>query len=302
MRLLTTVTSETEAKTLGDALFADGIPTTVQPTRDGGFAVWVQDEDRMDRAQAFLSRFDPGSERFEAMAKEARTKRREEEKADEKLRARTEKIRRQIEARQSMKIGPVTAGLMGICVIVFLLTGMGDDTQAVSLLTFTPLEFVKGGVYPGSVSAIWEGQPWRLVTPMFLHFGLLHIAFNLWWLKDLGTAIERVFSSRYLLGLVLAIAVFSHILEYLMSGPRVFGGMSGVVYGLFAFIWIRGRLDSSFPYRIPQQLVTFMMIWLALGFTGWVGPIANWVHSGGLIVGIVWGVLSSGYLKRKLGR
>ena len=45
-----------------------------------------------------------------------------------------------------------------------------------------------------------------------------------------------------------------------------------------------------------------MMIWLALGFTGWVGPIANWVHSGGLIVGIAWGVLSSGYLQRKLGR
>ena len=78
--------------------------------------------------------------------------------------------------------------------------------------------------------------------------------------------------------------------------------MSGVVYGLFAFIWIRGRLDPSFPYHMPQQLVTFMLIWLGLGFTGWVGPIANWVHSGGLIVGALWGVSSSGDLRRKLRR
>ena len=302
MRLLTTVKNEAEAKTLGDALYADGVATTIKETQDGTYAVWVQDEDRMEQARALLGGFDPDSERFGEMAKQARVQRRQEAKVDEKLRARTEKIRKQIEARQNMRIGPVTAVLMAICVLVFLYTGMGDNTQAVALFTFTPLEFVKGRVYPGDVSAIWQGQPWRLLTPMFLHFGLLHILFNLWWLKDLGTAIERVFSSRYLLTLVICIAAFSHILEYTISGPRVFGGMSGVVYGLFAFIWIRGRLDSSFPYRIPQQLVTFMLIWLGLGFTGWVGPIANWVHSGGLIVGAAWGVFSSGYLGRKLRR
>jgi len=302
MRLLTTVPTETIARTLGDALYADGVPTTVKETRDGEFAVWVQDEDRMEQARAFLNGFDPSAPRFEEMAKRARSERRAQEKADDRLRSRTEKIRRQIESRQNMRIGPVTAVLMGICVVVFLFTGMGVDTQAVSWLTFTPIEIVNGRAYPGDVSAMWQGQPWRLLSPMFLHFGLLHILFNLWWLKDLGTAIERVFSSRYLLILVVSIGAFSHVLEYAIEGPRTFGGMSGVVYGLFAFIWIRGRFDPSFPYRIPPQLVTFMMIWLALGFTGWVGPIANWVHSGGLIVGAAWGVISSGVIQRRLGR
>ena len=302
MRLLTTVKNEAEAKTLGDALYADGVPATIKEMRDGEYAVWVQDEDRMEQARAFLSSFDPNATRFEEMAKQARAQRRQEAKADEKLRARTDKIRKQIDARQNMRIGPVTTVLMVTSVLVFLYTGMGDKTQAVALFTFTPLEFVKGRVYPGDVSVIWHGQPWRLLSPMFLHFGLLHILFNLWWLKDLGTAIERVFSSRYLLTLVLCIAVFSHILEYVVSGPTMFGGMSGVVYGLFAFIWIRGRLDPSFPYHIPQQLVTFMLIWLGLGFTGWVGPIANWVHSGGLMVGTAWAVISSGYLGRKFRR
>jgi GlpG protein len=299
MRLLTTVDSSAAAQTLGDALYADGVATTVKETRDGEFAVWVHDEERMEQARAFLTAFDPNASRFEDMAKKARAQKRKEAKADEQLRVRTEKVRRQIEARQNMRIGTVTGGLIALCVVVFFLTGMGENIEVVRLFTFVPLEPVKGGYIAGSASALVE-QPWRLVTPMLLHFGWLHIFFNMWWLKDLGTAIERVFSARYLLIFVLVVAVFSHSLEYMMSGGRIFGGMSGVVYALFAFIWIRGRLDPSFPYRLPQQLVTFMLIWLVLGFTGWVGHIANWVHSGGLIVGALWGVLSSGWLGRRL--
>jgi len=301
MRLLTTVADHAEAKTLGDALYADGVPTTIKETRDSAFAVWVHDEEQMEKARAFLNGFDPSSSHFSDMARKARAQRRQEAKADEQLRTRTEKIRKQIEAKQNMRIGTVTAGLMVICVAVFLLTGMGEKMEIVRFFTFTPLVSVRGGFVFGNVSAIWTEQPWRLFTPMFLHFGFMHIIFNLWWLKDLGTAIERVFSPRYLLVFVLVTAAFSHVLEYAVSGATIFGGMSGVVYALFAFIWLRGRLDPSFPYRLPQQLVTFMLIWLGLGFTGWVGPIANWVHTGGLLVGAVWGVASSGYIARKLG-
>jgi len=302
MRLLTTVPDQSEATTLGDALYADGVLTTIKETRDGGFAVWVHDEDRMEQAQAFLAGFDPKASHFSDMARKARAQRRQQAKADERLRTRTEKIRRHIEAKQNMRIGPVTGGLIVICVVVFFLTDMGENMDVVGYFTFVPVVPVGGGLAFGDVSAIWHGQPWRLLTPMFLHFGLMHIFFNMWWLKDLGTAIERVLSSRYLLIFVLVTAAFSHTLEYTMSGPTNFGGMSGVVYGLFAFIWIRGHLDPSFPYRMPQALVTFMLIWLVLGFLGWIGHIANWVHTGGLLSGAVWGAVSSGYLPRKLRR
>lgn len=302
MRLLTTVPDEAEANTLGDALYADGVVTTIKETRDGAFAVWVHDEDRMEQARTFVKGFDASSKQVSDMARKARAQRRQEAKTDEQLKARTNKIRKQIDAKQNMRIGTVTGSLMGICVAVFVLTGMGDKTDVVGYFTFLPLVPVRGGYVFGDVNVIWQSQPWRLFTPMFVHFGLMHIAFNLWWLKDLGTAIERVFSARYLLIFVLTTAAFSHVLEYVISGPTKFGGMSGVVYGLFAFIWVRGRLDPSFPYRMPQQLATFMLIWLALGFTGWVGHIANWVHTGGLISGAVWAVISSGYLGRKLRR
>jgi GlpG protein len=295
MRLLTTVADQSEANTLRDALYSDDIVTTIKETRDGGFAVWVHDEDQMEIARAFLDGFDASASRFSDMARKARAQRRQEAKADEQLKTRTEKIRKQIEAKQSMRIGTVTAGLIGICAVVFLATYVGKRQDVLAMLTFVP---IVGGRAFGDVSAIWHGQPWRLITPIFLHFGYMHLLFNMWWLKDLGTALERVFSARYLLVFVLVVGVLSNTLEYLMSGPTVFGGMSGVVYGLFAFVWIRGRLDPSFPYRMPQQLVTFMLIWLGLGFTGWVGPIANWVHLGGLVAGAVWGAASSGRLQR----
>ena len=83
MRLLTTVDSRDAAQTLGDALYADGVATTVKETRDGGFAVWVHDEDRMDHAKTFLDGFDPSSEQFAEMAKEARVQKRREAKADQ---------------------------------------------------------------------------------------------------------------------------------------------------------------------------------------------------------------------------
>ena len=104
MRLLTTVTTRPEAQTLGDALYADGVATTVKETRDGHFAVWVHDEERMDHAKAFLVNFDPSAQRFTEMAKQARAQKKQEAKADEKLRVRTEKIRRQIEAKQNMRV------------------------------------------------------------------------------------------------------------------------------------------------------------------------------------------------------
>lgn len=300
MRLLTTVTSQPDAQTLGDALYSKGVMTTVKETRDGEFAIWVHDEDAMERAKSFLATFDPSADHVAEMAKKARAKKRQEAKADEKLRARTEKIRRQIEARQNMRVGTLTAALMVICVVVFFATDQGRNPSVMRYVTFVPLLPVRGTWVFGDVSAIWHGQPWRLFTPMFIHFGWLHIAFNLYWLYQLGTAIERVFSARYLLSLVLVTAAVSHCLEYVMAGgPTNFGGMSGVVYGLFAFIWIRGRYDRSFPYHLPQQLVTFMLIWLALGFTGWVGPIANWVHLGGLLVGAAWGFATSGRLSRR---
>jgi len=74
--------------------------------------------------------------------------------------------------------------------------------------------------------------------------------------------------------------------------------MSGVVYGLFGYIWMRGKFDPASGLFIDQRSVILMMVWFGLCFTGWVGPIANIAHGGGLAVGALWGWLSAWWANR----
>jgi GlpG protein len=89
---------------------------------------------------------------------------------------------------------------------------------------------------------------------------------------------------------VVVIAVTSNLAQYVVSGPA-FGGMSGVVYGLLGYVWIRGRFDPRCGMVLHPTTVMMMMIWLGLGFTGAIPRMANTVHASGLIVGMLWGFL-----------
>ena len=145
---------------------------------------------------------------------------------------------------------------------------------------------------------IQRGELWRLVTPIFLHFSLLHIIFNMMALVVLGTAIEyRRGAFRFGL-MVLVIAIGSNVAQFIMTGPS-FGGMSGVVYGLFGYLWIKGKFDLDFGIRLNQQSITSMLLWLVLCMTGVLGPIANAAHVVGLIIGVILAAVSIG-MKKKL--
>ncbi len=173
---------------------------------------------------------------------------------------------------------PVTVMLLVISACVFLLrfTNQGWWIYSELLISNNP-----------SLNLIFQGEIWRLVTPIFLHFGLLHLLFNSLWIYQLGSAIETVESSGKLLKLVVGVAVLSNLSQYLMTGPN-FGGLSGVVYGLLGYIWMQSRQARS-PYFMGNGLVAFMLGWLVLCFTGLVGNIANFAHLGGLAVGMIWG-------------
>src|SRR5205814_9740200 len=94
----------------------------------------------------------------------------------------------------------------------------------------------------GSLIEIKNGQLWRLITPIFVHGGFLHLLFNMWWMRDLGFMIEQRKGSLRLALMVLLVAIPSNIAQYMTAGPW-FGGMSGVVYGLFGYIWMKGKFS-----------------------------------------------------------
>jgi len=153
---------------------------------------------------------------------------------------------------------------------------------------------LKGGYYysrPFLVDII-NGQVWRLFTPMFIHFGFMHIIFNMLWLRDLGGMMEAIEGPLRLGVKIAIIEVASSLVQYYFFGP-VFGGMSGVVYGLFGYVWMRHKYDPFSGYMLHPSTVTMMLIWFFLCFTPIIPDVANGAHAAGLATGVAWGWLSS---------
>src|SRR4051812_35822110 len=112
-----------------------------------------------------------------------------------------------------MRIGPLTATLIAISAVVALWTGLGDNRPAVEQL------FITASDNGFSLPEISHGEIWRLITPIFIHSGIAHILFNMLWLKDLGTAIERVAGTPSFLELVLVTGVVSNFAQFAFHGP-----------------------------------------------------------------------------------
>ena len=128
-------------------------------------------------------------------------------------------------------------------------------------------------------------QWWRLFGPNFLHFSATHIIFNLVWWWIFGSQLERVFGTFWVVILFVVASLFANISQLLVSGPN-FGGMSGVVYALFGFVWWIGWLRPKWGIGIPNGFVVFLLLWLVLGYTDILGvDMANQAHTFGLISG-----------------
>ena len=175
--------------------------------------------------------------------------------------------------------GPLTIALVAMSLLATIATAFGSREALTYYLWF-------------HLPSIFAGQIHRLLTPIFVHMDVLHLLFNMMWLWDLGGIIEQRLRSRHLLLLVLAIGIISNFFQYVFSGPY-FGGMSGVVYGLLGYLWLRGRIDQSLGLRLNPSIVWFMLGLLLLCFTGVMGPVANAAHVAGLLSGMVLGLLMS---------
>ena len=114
----------------------------------------------------------------------------------------------------------------------------------------------------------------------------------MWWLYDLGTQIEYRKGSKFFLTFVILLAITSNLAQFFASGPN-FGGMSGVVYGLFGYVWIKCKLDPGDGFRLDPTVAIIMFGFFFLCFTGVFGNIANLAHAGGLALGIAWGYASA---------
>ena len=176
---------------------------------------------------------------------------------------------------------PVTLTLIVVSVLIALASSFGRNIQM--LLPFYISEYIGGGL-----REVFQGQVWRLITPIFIHFGVIHILFNMLWLFDLGGVIERMQGSPRLGILVGVTGVAGNLAQFWWAGPD-FGGMSGVIYGLLGYVWIQGRLNPRSNLILHQYVVIMMLAWFVLCWLGVIGAVANMAHTMGLVSGVVLG-------------
>ncbi|MEP0072086.1 MAG: rhomboid family intramembrane serine protease [Marinomonas sp.] len=187
---------------------------------------------------------------------------------------------------------PVTIVLLLATLLVAVLTELGGNIETVGLFTISAFDVINGQIYFNNLSEIFvRNEYWRLFSPALLHFSVLHLVFNTLWVWDIGRKLERLLGSVVWAVGVFIVAVLSNILQYEISGYPLFGGLSGVVYGLIGFAWLLPILKTSFPTMISKQLMVFFIVWLGIGYTPFpemigLGSIANTAHSIGLLVGL----------------
>jgi rhomboid protease GlpG len=305
MRLIGHIPDGTLAEKFGDYLVTLDIGHSIDQ-RENGWEIWIADDDQVERGKQELAQFmaAPDDPRYR-VAHHANKLRTAEVKKQERLR------RNFVDVRTRWAIGRpggtlLTLILIGICVVVGAATMLGSRMEPVgNWLSFTSMQtFEQNGEmwirYAKPYSA-YTGQVWRLITPIFIHFGVLHLVFNLYWLYLLGSTIEVRRSTWMLAVIVLVTAVLSNIAEASWSGPA-FGGMSGVVYGLFGYAWMKSRYEPHLQIYIDQTTVWIMLGWLVACMVGLIGGIANAAHVAGLIVGLGFGYIpyQIKMLKRKM--
>lgn len=190
-------------------------------------------------------------------------------------------------ARRGESSITLTQVLFGANVAVFL---------AMAFASSSVMDFPGNVLYWGANVGPYtlSGQWWRLVSYMFLHGGLLHIAFNMWCLWDLGALCESLYG-RWTFGAIYFITGIGAGLASVAWNPHVLSvGASGAIFGL------AGALVSSFylgEFSLPRVAIggTLKSLLVFVGFNlffgGVVGGIDNACHIGGLVSGLILGAL-----------
>ncbi|NLY12649.1 MAG: rhomboid family intramembrane serine protease [Gammaproteobacteria bacterium] len=196
---------------------------------------------------------------------------------------------------EQLRRSPMTTVVLIACLVVALLTQLGDNLATIRWFTFNDFQIQGDYVYFASLEySLAQGQWWRLISPMLLHFGVLHLAMNMMWYWELGRRIEYQQGWLFLLALTLVSAVVSNASQFIFSGASLFGGLSGVLYAVLGHCWIYQRIFPQASYALPKGVVAMMLIWLLLCLFGVVsalgfGQIANAAHVSGLLVGCLSG-------------
>jgi GlpG protein len=173
--------------------------------------------------------------------------------------------------------------------------GEGQISEIALALTIVDLRSVSSA----SLSQLLaDMQIWRWLTPIFLHFSLVHLVFNSVITFDLGRRIEAQKGTTHFLLLVMATGVASNFGQVLLNTNPFFGGLSGVAYGLLGYLVVmQRRFPGNGAWHLPPGLAIGLVVFLVFFSTGITESfglhVANAAHWSGLITGALIALISS---------
>jgi membrane associated rhomboid family serine protease len=207
-------------------------------------------------------------------------------------------------------ITPVTRAILYITIAMFAVEIATGASDLVSFNGGNPLTLVKlGAAYPPLTAGVvrWSGgqivpghsvpELWRLLTPVFLHLGLIHIAFNMYALFILGPPIERAYGRVRFLALYLATGVMGNVASFAFGNPNTPGvGASTAVFGLLG-VWLafnyRRRANAFNEANMRAALITLVLN-LVLNLS--LSSLVDWRgHLGGFLAGVILGYTAEGF-------
>ena len=295
MRIIGHLPNEASAKTFSDYLYIEGISNVVE-AESQSWAVWIHSDDEIPKARELLAGFlgNPQDPKYQKQARLAAARKEQEQKAEVETGRKFFDRSKIFRSAGGYEVGRLSVILIFGCVLVAVLSKVGANVDFLQAFFISKFEVTGGGLmkYSPSLPEISRGEIWRLFTPILIHFGFIHLFFNMLWLLDLGSMVEGR-QGRWRFALLLAvISGVSNLAQYWVSGPS-FGGMSGVVYGLLGYIWVKGKFDPTSGLFLHSQTAVMMLVWFFLCLAKIIPNVANTVHAAGLIVGLAWGFFSS---------
>src|SRR5580658_3515561 len=181
----------------------------------------------------------------------------------------------------------ITAGLIALNVMVFLIMVL----RGVSPFAPSSQQMIAFGADFGPLTL--NGQWWRLVTSMFVHFGIVHIGLNMWCLWNLGRAAEQLMGrASYLLAYFVS-GIFSSIASVYWHPMGASAGASGAIFGmagvLVSYVYLKKTpAHLKINSKMLGSLGTFIAYNLAFGA---LPGISNAAHIGGLVMGLAVGAV-----------
>ena len=195
-------------------------------------------------------------------------------KITEDINQTNEKKNKKMEKIFSAKKPIMTYILIGLCLVMFILTGFG----------YNSLTLVKFGANYGPL--VKEGEIYRLVACMFLHAGIIHFGLNMYSLFIIGPRVEDFFGKKKFLLIYFLSGISASLLSIGLNASVVAVGASGAIFGLFgALIYFGYTYRGYIGALIRSQIVPIVIYNLFMGLI--IPGIDMWGHVGGLIGGLL---------------